>query len=154
MNSFVLKDVQLQYASLARPNTEGEYASGKFEVRVIMNKEQVQTLKGFGLSRLVSFRKEEDGSYSTNLRTNKKPRVVFRENRQDLTTEQLESLGNGTTANVKGVVYSTPKGSFLGLEAIAVIDYKEYSKELSDDLFDGEDSIPPFSTEDDDLLDD
>ena len=63
MNSFVLKDVQLQYASLARPNTEGEYASGKFEVRVIMNKEQVQTLKGFGLSRLVSFRKEEDGSY-------------------------------------------------------------------------------------------
>lgn len=150
----ILKDVELQFASLGQPNTKGEYASGRYEVRVVITKEQAQTLKGHNLSRLVSFRKEEDGRFSTNLRTNKKPRVVD-SMRRDLTQEQLDSIGNGTTANVKYSVYTTPKGGFLGLEAVAIKVLKEYSKSLDDDLFDEEDTQAPFDTDDDDdILDD
>ena len=153
-NNFILKDVQLQYACLAKPADTGEYASNKYEVRVVMTKEQAKMLKDFKLARLVSFRQEDGDKYSTVLRSNKKPRVVDM-SRKDLDQEALEAIGNGTVANVKGQVYQTQKGNFLGLEAVVIKELKEYRKGLDEDLFDGDDSAP-FSTQDDDddLLDD
>ena len=46
MENLVVKNVKLKWAHLAEPNTQGDYASGKYEVSVVLTPEQAEQVRG------------------------------------------------------------------------------------------------------------
>lgn len=121
-----LNDVELRWASLAEPQTRGEYASNKYQVDVILNKDQAKTVKEAKNDRQI-LKDIGDGLYSITLKSNKKPQVVDTKKRP-LSTDELKAIGNGTKAIVQAVQYKGFKDAiFLGLNAIMVTDLRSYS---------------------------
>lgn len=152
LKAVTLKDVELRWAHLAEPSTKGEFASNKYEVQVVMSKDDAKLVKELK-SPQQEIKELGDGLYGITLKSSKKPKVVNKA-KVPLTDDEIKAIGNGTRAIVKANQYSGFKGkTFLGLQAVMVTDLKAYegADPFSDIEADADDSAP-FDTDDDDLI--
>lgn len=147
LQSITLKNVELRWAHLAEPSTKGEYASNKYEVFVVMDKDTAKAVKELKNSSQ-DIKELEDGLYGLTLKTSVKPTVMNR-SKEKLSDEAVKGIGNGTKAIVKANQYVGFKGKiYLGLQAVMVTDYKEYVSDPFDDI----DIDDTTTADDDDLL--
>lgn len=124
--AITLKDVELRWASLAEPQTKGEFASNKYQVDVVFNKDTAKLVKDLKNARQ-TLKDLGDGLYSITLKSNKKPRVV-NSKKMAMSDDELKSIGNGTKAIVKATQYKGFKDAiFLGLTAVMITDLHEYT---------------------------
>lgn len=152
LQAVTLKDVELRWAHLAEPATKGEFASNKYEVLVVMNKDNAKIVKELK-SAQQDLKDLGDGLYGITLKSSKKPKVVNKA-KVPLTDDELKAIGNGTKAIVKANQYSGFKNKiFLGLQAVMITDLVPYegADPFSDIEADADDSAP-FDTDDDDLI--
>lgn len=139
MQETILKNVELRWPFLAKKNEGGEFASGKYQVDVVLTGENLKTIEG--LKNKKQKIKERDGVSTITLKSSVKPHVYNRA-KQALTDEEIARIGNGTTAHVKVTQYSSKFGDYLGLGSIKVLDIKEYSgsdADFGDDDDEGQD---------------
>lgn len=139
MQEIVLKNVELRWPYLAKKNDAGEFASGKYQVDVVLEGENLKTIEG--LKNKKQKIKERDGVFTIVLKSSVKPRVYNRA-KQVMSDEDISKIGNGTTAHVKVTQYSSKFGDYLGLGSIKILDVKEYSgsdADFGDDDGEGQD---------------
>lgn len=147
LQSIILKNVELRWAHLAEPSTKGEYASNKYEVFVVMDKDTAKAVKELK-NPSQDIKELDDGLYGLTLKTSVKPTVMNR-SKEKLSDEAVKGIGNGTKAIVKANQYVGFKGKiYLGLQAVMITDYKEYVSDPFDDI----DIDDVASSDDDDLL--
>lgn len=147
LQSITLKNVELRWAHLAEPSTKGEYASNKYEVFVVMDKDTAKAVKELK-NPSQDIKELEDGLYGLTLKTSVKPTVMNR-SKEKLSDEAVKGIGNGTKAIVKANQYVGFKGKiYLGLQAVMITDYKEYVSDPFDDI----DIDDTTTADDDDLL--
>jgi hypothetical protein len=147
LQSITLKNVELRWAHLAEPSTKGEYASNKYEVFVVMDKDTAKAVKELK-NPSQDIKELDDGLYGLTLKTSVKPTVMNR-SKEKLSDEAVKGIGNGTKAIVKANQYVGFKGKiYLGLQAVMITDYKEYVSDPFDDI----DIDDVASSDDDDLL--
>lgn len=147
LQSITLKNVELRWAHLAEPSTKGEYASNKYEVFVVMDKDTAKEITKLK-NPSQDIKELDDGLYGLTLKTSVKPTVMNR-SKEKLSDETIKGIGNGTKAIVKANQYVGFKGKiYLGLQAVMITDYKEYVSDPFDDI----DIDDTTSSDDDDLL--
>lgn len=139
-----LTGVTLNWAFLGHKNDKGDYASGKYEATVIMNAEQAAKIKAVGLSPKQKIKETEDGMFKITLKSNLEP-VVYNAQGLQMTTEDKDTVGNGTTANLFVTVFDSRGAKFAGLGAIRIKNLVKYSGGSADELAD-EDDAAPFDT--------
>jgi hypothetical protein len=152
MKTITLKGVELRWAFLAEPSTRGEFASNKYQVDVVMDKEQAKLVKELKNARQ-SLKDLGDGKFSITLKSSRKPKVVNAK-KVVMSDDDVKSIANGTTAIVKANQYTGFKGAiFLGLGAVMVTNLVQYSgaDDFADIDVDADDSAP-FDTDDDELI--
>lgn len=134
-----LKNVQLQWAFLAQPQTKGEFASNKYQVDVVLDGENLKLIES--LKNKKQQIKEKDGIKTITLKSSVKPRVYDAAGRL-MSDDDVAKIGNGSVAMVNVSQYDTGKfGTFVGLSAVKV-------KQLS--VFSGGDT---FGDEDEETFD-
>lgn len=124
MQEVILKNVELRWPFLAKKNEGGEFASGKYQVDVVLSGENLKTIED--LKNKKQKIKERDGVSTITLKSSVKPRVYDR-SKLAMSDEAIARIGNGTVAHVKVTQYSSKFGDYLGLGSIKVLDVKEYS---------------------------
>lgn len=139
MDNLVVKNVKLKWAFLAEPNTQGDYASGKYEVSVVLSPEQAEDLKG-KINARQKIKTDKDGDLVITLKSSVRPIVVDASN-LPLGAEKLKKLGNGTVANVRVNLYQARGMTFAGIGAIKIKDYKEYVSKADTSDLDDEDTL-------------
>lgn len=151
LQSITLKNVELRWAHLAQPATKGEYASGKYEVMVVMDKSNAKLVKDLKNSSQ-DLKELEDGMYGITLKSARKPRVLNKA-KKVMSDDEVASIGNGTKAIVKANQYVGYKSKmFLGLQAVMITDLKEYVGEDPFADIEALDDDDAAMTDDDDLL--
>lgn len=146
-NEVILKNVKLRWAYLDKPQTNGEYASNKYQVDVVLDDVAKKAVEGMKSNRQKF--KEKDGDTLITLKSSVKPHVyvVDKGIKRLMTDDELKSVGNDTVAHVKVNQYSTQKyGMFAGLGAIKIVELKQYT---GDDDFGDDDDVPFEVAEDD-----
>lgn len=148
MENIVVKNVKLKWAYLAQPNTQGDYASGKYEVTVALTPEQAEEIRG-KINARQKIKVDKDGDTVITLKSSVKP-IVANPMGMQYTDAELSKIGNGTTANVRINLYPSRGMTFAGIGAIRVKELKEYvaQGDLSD-LADEDSSLPLGDLEDD-----
>lgn len=150
-NEIILKNVKLRWAYLDRPNTQGEFASNKYQVDVVLDPASKKAVEGLKSNRQKF--KEKDGETIITLKSSVKPHVYVMDNgiKRLMSDEEMKKIGNDTVAHVKVNQYNTPKfGAFAGLGAIKVIELKQYT---GDDDFGDDDDVPfDVASDDEDLI--
>lgn len=152
LKAVTLKNVELKWPFLAEPQTRGEFASNKYQVDVVISKEDAKIVNELKNSRQQL--KEVDGKYVITLKSSKQPSVVDTR-KIPLTDDEMKSIGNGTIAHVKATQYKGFKEQiFLGLRAVMVTELHKYAgnDDFADIEVETDDSSAPFTTEDDDLI--
>lgn len=151
LQSITLKNVELRWAHLSQPSTKGEYASNKYEVMVVMDKDNAKLVKELK-NASQDLKEFEDGMYGITLKSSKKPRVVNKA-KKVMSDDEVASIGNGTKAIVKVNQYIGFKSKvFLGLQAVMITDLKEYAGEDPFADIEALDDDDATMTDDDDLL--
>jgi hypothetical protein len=146
-NEVILKNVKLRWAYLDKPQTNGEYASNKYQVDVVLDDAAKKAVEGMKSNRQKF--KEKDGDTLITLKSSVKPHVyvVDKGIKRLMTDDELKSVGNDTVAHVKVNQYNTQKyGMFAGLGAIKIVELKQYT---GDDDFGDDDDVPFEVAEDD-----
>lgn len=149
-NEVLLKNVKLKWSYLDKPNSQGEFASNKYQVDVVLDEVNKKLIEGVMSKRQKL--KEKDGEVTITLKSTVKPRVYTMDKgiKRLMTDAELAQIGNGTVAHVKVNQYNTQKfGAFAGLGAIKIVELKQYS---GDDDFGDDDDIFEASVEDDEDL--
>lgn len=139
MQEVILKNVELRWPFLTKKNEGGEFASGKYQVDVVLEGNNLKTIEG--LKNKKQKIKERDGVSTITLKSSVKPRVYNR-SKQVMSDDEVMKIGNGTTAHVKVTQYSSKFGDYLGLGSIKILDVKEYSgndADFGDDDEEGQD---------------
>lgn len=139
MQEVILKNVELRWPFLTKKNEGGEFASGKYQVDVVLSGDNLKTIEG--LKNKKQKIKERDGVSTITLKSSVKPRVYNR-SKQVMSDDEVMKIGNGTTAHVKVTQYSSKFGDYLGLGSIKILDVKEYSgndADFGDDDEEGQD---------------
>lgn len=123
-----LLGVELAWAFLGKVNDKGNYASGKYEVTVIMSPEQAAKFKEAGIAdrQKVKPAKDHDGKYQITLKSKLEP-FVYDRTGKPLTTEEKNKIGNGTIANVEATIFEVRGSKFAGINRILIKDLKEYT---------------------------
>lgn len=153
LKAITLKDVELRWTFLAEPQTRGEFASNKYQVDVIMNKDLAKQVKELKNSRQ-TIKDLGDGLYSITLKSNRKPQVVDAKKRI-LSDDELKMIGNGTKAIVKATQYKGFKDAiFLGLRAVMITSLVPYAGADAFADIEVDDDMPFDAAEDgdDDLI--
>ena len=147
-----LNNVELRWACLAEPQTRGEFASNKYQVDVVFDKDNAKMVKELKNARQ-TIKDLGDGLYSITLKSNRKPQVVDTKKRP-LSIDELKAIGNGTKAIVQAAQYKGFKEAiFLGLNAVMVTDVKQYSgADAFADIDAGNDDTPFDTGDDDDII--
>lgn len=147
-----LNNVELRWACLAEPQTRGEFASNKYQVDVVFDKDNAKLVKELKNARQ-TIKDLGDGLYSITLKSNRKPQVVDTKKRP-LSIDELKAIGNGTKAIVQAAQYKGFKDAiFLGLNAVMVTDVKQYSgADAFADIDVGNDDTPFDTGDDDDII--
>lgn len=144
----VIKGVELCWAYLAEPNTKGEYASGKYQVDVVINEDQKALLETLQFSPKQKIKDLGEGKFSVTLKSTVKPRVLDKDC-MPMSDETVAKIGNGSIANVKVVAYETRGATFLGLSDIRVKNLIEYTGASSvQELLDDDETIDSIATDD------
>jgi hypothetical protein len=151
-NEVILKNVKLRWAYLDKPQTQGEFASNKYQVDVVLDAESKKAVERMKSSRQKF--KEKDGDTLITLKSSVKPHVyvVDKGVKRLMTDDELRSIGNDTVAHVKVNQYNTQKfGTFAGLGAVKIVSLKQYT---GDDDFGDDDDVPFVADEgsDEDLI--
>lgn len=139
-NEVILKNVKLRWACLDKPQTQGEYASNKYQVDVVLDEAAKKSVEGLKSSRQKF--KEKDGETLITLKSSVKPHVYVMDRgiKRLMTDEEMKKIGNDTIAHVKVNQYNTKKyGAFAGLGAVKIVELKQYS---ADDDFGDDDDVP------------
>ena len=139
-NEVILKNVKLRWAYLDKPQTQGEYASNKYQVDVVLDEAAKKSVEGLKSSRQKF--KEKDGETLITLKSSVKPHVYVMDRgiKRLMTDEEMKKIGNDTIAHVKVNQYNTKKyGAFAGLGAVKIVELKQYS---ADDDFGDDDDVP------------
>lgn len=147
-----LKGVELRWAYLGEPNNKGEYASGKYQVDVILNEAQkaiVDTLPRSKKQSIVALDGDDAGRYKVTLKSGMEPRVVNADCIR-MTPAELKKVGNGTIANLKVVSYSARGQDFIGLGDMRITSLSEYSGNSFEDLMDDDEGAAFASNAEDD----
>ena len=154
LKSVTLKNVEVRWAFLAEPQTKGEYASNKYQLDVVFDKTYLDTINKLKNSRQ-QVKDLGDGKYSIAVKSSVQPPVMDTK-KVRYSSEDMKKIGNGTIAHVKVGQYSGFKGqTFLGLQAVMVVELHEYSgaDPFADiDVEVSDDDSAPFDTDDDDLI--
>ena len=146
-NEVILKNVKLRWAYLDKPQTNGEFASNKYQVDVVLDDVAKKAVEGMKSNRQKF--KEKDGDTLITLKSSVKPHVyvVDKGIKRLMTDDELRAVGNDTVAHVKVNQYNTQKyGMFAGLGAIKIVELKQYT---GDDDFGDDDDVPFEVAEDD-----
>lgn len=150
----IVKDVELCWAFLAEPNTKGDYASGKYQVDLIISEDQKHLLETLKFSPKQKIKDLGEGRFGVTLKSTVAPRIVDND-KMPLDKDLVSKIGNGTIANVKVVAYETRGSIFLGLSDIRIKKLVKYENGGSvNELFDEDevvDSVASDDTDDDDL---
>ena len=147
METVLLKNVVIKWPFLAKKNDKGEYASNKYQVDIVLNKDDEKLLEGIINKRQKI--KERDGERVITLKSSVKPRV-YNADKVLMTDDELTKVGNGSIAHVKITKYNTKKfGEFAGLGSIKVLSVKEY---VGDDDFGDDDDVSEESFDSDEEL--
>lgn len=126
LKSITLKDVELRWTYLAEPQTKGEFASNKYQIDVVFNKDLAKQVKDLKNARQ-TLKDLGDGLYSITLKSSKKPKVV-NSKKIVMSDDELKTIGNGTKAIVKATQYKGFKDAiFLGLTAVMITDLHEFA---------------------------
>lgn len=126
LKSITLKDVELRWTYLAEPQTKGEFASNKYQIDVVLNKDLAKQVKDLKNARQ-TLKDLGDGLYSITLKSSKKPKVV-NSKKIVMSDDELKTIGNGTKAIVKATQYKGFKDAiFLGLTAVMITDLHEFT---------------------------
>ena len=151
----VLKNVELQWPYLGKPQTKGEYASNKYQTDIVFDKAAKEALESIPHSNKQKIKELDDGRFSLTLKTSSEPFVVDNK-KMRLSSEDCDKIGNGSIANVKVISYEARGSNFYGLGAIRIVDLKEYVAGLNDLFDDDEEESSQESKKDskDDLDDD
>ena len=96
LKTITLKGVELRWACLAEPSTRGEFASNKYQVDVVMNKDDAKLVKELKNSRQV-IKDLGDGLFSITLKSTRKPKVVDAK-KIVMSDEAVKGIGNGRVA--------------------------------------------------------
>lgn len=147
-NSIVLNKVELMWPFLGKPNNDPNYGSGKYEVTVLMTKEQAEQIEKAGLSPRQKIKEEEDGRKKITLKSTRIP-FVCDMNKVQMSPEQMLRIGNGSIANIRINMFDSGKGIFAGIGAMKITELKEYAGSVFDGL-DGDEVEDTFSGLDDD----
>lgn len=129
MQEIVLKNVKLRWPFLAKKNEGGEFASGKYQVDVVLEGDNLKTIEG--LKNKKQKIKERDGVSTITLKSSVKPHVYDR-GKALMSDEAIAKIGNDSVAHVKVTQYSSKFGDYLGLGSIKVLEVKEYTGSDSD----------------------
>lgn len=148
METIVLKNVKLKWPYLAKPNDVGEYASGKYQVDIVLAGDNLKTVEGL-LNKKQKI-KEKDGEKVVTLKSSVKPHV-YNKVKALMSDEEIKQVGNGSVAHVKVTQYDTKYGTFLGLGAIKVVEVSTYTGGEAD-FGDDDDVTVAASTDDDEEL--
>lgn len=143
-----LKHVELNWAFLGHPNDKGDYASGKYEVTVTLTPDQAAELKSKNLSAKQRFKEADGGNFKITLKSSKQPHV-FKADGRAMTAEEMDTVGNGSIANVFATIFETRGQLFAGLGDVLVVDHKVYQGGGAKALMDDEDNSAPFELADD-----
>ena len=139
MDNIVVKNVKLKWAHLAEPNTQGDYASGKYEVSVVLTAEQAEQIRG-AINARQKIKTDKDGDLTITLKSSVKPLVCDKAG-MVYSADMLKKLGNGTTANVRINLYQARGMTFAGIGAIKVKEFKEHISQADTSDLDDEDTI-------------
>ena len=145
MQEIVLKNVKLRWPFLAKKNEGGEYASGKYQVDVVLEGDNLKTVED--LKNKKQKIKDKDGVKTITLKSSVKPHVYDR-TKASMSDEAIMKIGNDSVAHVKVTQYSSKFGDYLGLGSIKVLNVKEYTGSDSDFGDDDED----FKEDDEELI--
>jgi len=140
MENVVVKNVKLKWAFLAEPNTKGDYASGKYEVSVVLTEEQADMIRG-KINARQKIKKDKEGDTVLTIKSSVQPLVVGPSGIQ-YTHDELKKVGNGTVANVRINIFENRGMTFAGIGAIKIKDLKEYVSRADTSDLDDEDSAP------------
>lgn len=125
MDFIDIKNTKIKWAFLGAPNTNGEYASGKYEVTVCLTPDQAADLKG-RINARQKIKTDKDGDLVITVKSSNPPPVKGPEGTM-YTTEQSKKVGNGTIANVRVTLYEARGMTFAGLGAVVIKDLKVYN---------------------------
>ena len=148
MKETVLKNVKIRWPFLSKPNTEGEFASNKYQLDIILEGDNRKIMEG--LINKKQKIKERDGVASITLKSSVKPRV-YDSAKALMSDEDLAKVGNDSVAHVKVTSYSSKFGDYAGLGSVKVIKVKEYlgDADFGDD--DDDSDAAPFD-DDEELI--
>jgi hypothetical protein len=150
LQSITLKDVELRWPHLDKPSTKGEFASNKYEVMVVFDKDTADLVKKYK-NTSQDIKELEGDLYGITLKSSKKP-VIMNKRKERLSDDVVATIGNGSRAIVRANQYKGFKDKiFLGLNAVMITDLHEYagSDPFSDIAVDADDSA---DSDDDDLI--
>lgn len=153
-DSVVVKGVELRWAFLAKPHTEGDYASGKYQVDIVVDEKQKAILEQLPRSNKQGFKKlegDDAGKWSIALKSTVKPRVVDKDC-MPMSDEDVAKIGNGTIANMRVVGFDARGSSFIGLGDIRIVSLVEYAGANWSDLLDDDEVADSLAVDDDDDL--
>lgn len=144
--SLNLFNIELNWAHLGHPSTQGDYASGKYEVAVVMNAEQAAQVKAL-INPRQKIKQLDSGKYSLTVKSQMEP-PVKNDKGIYMTAEEKDTIGNGTTANIKLNIFEVRGAKFAGIGGIRILELNKYTKNALADLEPADDSAP-FTLEDD-----
>lgn len=144
----ILKNVELQWAFLGHKNDKGDYASDKYQVDVLMSSEQADQIAS-KISAKQHFKTTEDGRKKITLKSSQAPLVKGPDGLM-WTPEKLDTVGNGTTANVMVNIYNSRGQNFAGLGLMKLKVVKEYHPGNSFAALEDDDDSAPFDVLEDD----
>lgn len=133
----VLHNVKLKWAFLAQPNTKGDFASNKYQVDVVLEGANLDTVNSLKNNKQKV--KDKDGIKTITLKSSRKPRV-YTATGALMSDAEIAKIGNDSVAHVIVEQYDAGKfGKMLGLGSIKVVELKAYT--AGDNFEDGSDTF-------------
>lgn len=123
-----LTDVEIAWPFLAEPNNTGDYASGKYEMTVILTPEQAAKIKEQGIAERQKIKpaKDKDGMFQITLKSSKEP-FVYGPTGSPLSFEEKKKVGNGSIANLYVTIFEVRGQKFAGLGKVLIKKLVEYT---------------------------
>lgn len=123
-----LTNVEIAWPFLADTNTSGEYASGKYELTLILTPEQAALIKEQGIAERQKIKpaKDRDGMFQLTVKSQKEP-YVYDSTGAAMSYEDKKKIGNGSIVNLYVTIFEVRGQRFAGLGKVVVTKLKEYT---------------------------
>jgi len=123
-----LTNVEIAWPFLADTNTSGEYASGKYELTLILTPEQAALIKEQGIAERQKIKpaKGRDGMFQLTVKSQKEP-YVYDSTGAAMSYEDKKKIGNGSIVNLYVTIFEVRGQRFAGLGKVVVTKLQEYT---------------------------